>query len=194
VELGDSMKQLNYPNILPVFIGIIIGVLLGSLPISIPGVPAPVKLGLAGGPLLVAIFFSRYARVGPVVWYLPQSANLILREVGIALFLACVGLRSGGKFVETLVHGDGFYWMALAALITIIPLLIVGFVARAVYKMNFLSVCGLLAGSMTDPPALSFANSIAASDAPSVTYATVYPLVMFLRILTAQGLVMFLAH
>ena len=193
VELGDSLKQLNYPNILPVFIGIILGVLLGSLPISIPGVPAPVKLGLAGGPLLIAIFMSRYARVGPVVWYLPQSANLTLREVGIALFLACVGLRSGGKFVETLVHGDGVYWMMLAALITLIPLLIVGFVARAVYKVNFLSVCGLLAGSMTDPPALSFANSIAASDAPSITYASVYPLVMFLRILTAQALVMFLA-
>ncbi|MFH0907784.1 MAG: putative transporter [bacterium] len=194
VELGDSLKQLNYPNILPVFIGIILGVLLGSLPISIPGVPAPVKLGLAGGPLLVAIFFSRYARVGPVVWYLPQSANLTLREVGIALFLACVGLRSGGRFVETLVHGDGVYWMFLAALITVIPLVIVGFVARAVYKVNFLSVCGLLAGSMTDPPALSFANSITASDAPAITYASVYPLVMFLRILTAQAMVMFLAR
>ena len=122
-----------------------------------------------------------------------RKVSAALREVGIALFLACVGLRSGGKFVETLVHGDGFYWMALAALITVIPLVIVGFVARLVYKTNFLTVCGLLAGSMTDPPALSFANSIASSDAPAITYATVYPLVMFLRILTAQGLVMFLA-
>lgn len=191
-DLGDSMKQLNHPNILPVFIGIIFGVLLGSIPFSIPGIPAPVKLGLAGGPLLVAILLSRYARVGPVVWFLPQSANLMLREVGITLFLACVGIKSGGHFVETLVHGDGFYWMGLAVLITVLPLLIMGFVARVVYKVNFMSLCGLLAGSMTDPPALSFANQIASSDAPSVTYASVYAVVMFLRILTAQAIVLLL--
>lgn len=201
-ELGNSLKQLNYPNVLPVFIGNIIGILLGSIPIPLPGVPAPVKLGLAGGPLLVAIFLSRFSRIGPVVWYLPQSANLMLREVGIALFLTCVGLKSGGKFAETLLHGDGVTWMLLASLITIIPLLIVGIVGRVVYKLNYLSLCGLLAGSMTDPPALSFANSMASAcpegsrgaDAPSVTYATIYPLVMFLRILTAQGLVMFLSR
>lgn len=189
-ELGDSMKQLNHPNILPVFIGIILGVILGSLPIQVPGVPAPVKLGLAGGPLLVAILLSRFARVGPVVWYLPQSANLMLREVGITLFLASVGLKSGGRFIETLMHGDGMMWMALAALITVIPLIIIGLIARIVYKLNYMSLCGLLSGSMTDPPALSFANQIAASDAPSVTYASVYALVMFLRILTAQAIVL----
>lgn len=192
-ELGDSMKQLQHPNILPIFIGIILGVILGSIPFSIPGVPAPVKLGLAGGPLLTAILLSRYARIGPIVWYLPQSANLILRELGITLFLAAVGLKSGGKFIATLTQGDGLYWMALAALITVVPLLVVGFVARIVFKLNYLSLCGLLAGSMTDPPALSFANQIASSDAPAVTYASVYALVMFLRILTAQALVIFLA-
>lgn len=192
-ELGDSMKQLLHPNILPIFIGIILGVLLGSIPFSIPGVPAPVKLGLAGGPLLVAILLSRIGKIGPVVWYLPQSANFIVREIGITLFLACVGLKSGGKFVETLTQGDGLFWMALAAAITLIPLLIVGFVARMVFKLNYLSLCGLLAGSMTDPPALSFANQMASSDAPAITYASVYALVMFLRILTAQALVLLIA-
>lgn len=192
VELGDSLKVLNHPNILPVFIGIIIGVIVGSIPFQIPGVPAPVKLGLAGGPLLVSILLSRWGRVGPVVWYLPLSANLVLREVGITLFLACVGLKSGGKFVETLVAGDGLYWLGMGALITAIPMLVVGFVARYVFKLNYLSLCGLLAGSMTDPPALGFANQIASSDAPSITYASVYATVMFLRILTAQAIVLLL--
>ncbi|MCO5045336.1 MAG: putative transporter [Kiritimatiellae bacterium] len=192
VELGDSIKKLNHPNILPVFIGIILGVILGSIPFKVAGVPAPVKLGLAGGPLLVSILLSRYGRIGPVVWYLPLSANLVLREVGITLFLACVGLKSGGRFVETLVSGDGLYWMGLAALITAVPLAIVALVARYVYKLNYLSLCGLLAGSMTDPPALGFANQIAASDAPAITYASVYALTMFLRILTAQALVLIL--
>lgn len=192
IELGDSIKKLNHPNILPVFIGIILGVLLGSYPFKIAGIPAPVKLGLAGGPLLVSILLSRYGRIGPVTWYLPLSANLVLREVGITLFLACVGLKSGGRFVETLLAGDGFYWMALAALITVVPILIVGFVARYVYKLNYLSLCGLLAGSMTDPPALGFANQIASSDAPAITYASVYAMTMFLRILTAQALVLLL--
>ncbi len=189
-QLGDSMKQLRHPNIMPVFFGIILGVLLGSIPITIPGIPAPVKLGLAGGPLLVAIVLSRFARIGPIVWYLPQSANLILREVGITLFLASVGIKSGGHFVETLIHGDGLVWMGLAVLITAIPLLIIGFVARAMFRINFMALCGLLAGSMTDPPALSFATQIANSDAPAITYASVYALVMFLRILTAQAIVL----
>lgn len=192
VELGDSIKQLNHPNILPVFIGIIIGVIVGSIPFQVPGVPAPVKLGLAGGPLLVSILLSRWGRVGPVVWYLPLSANLVLREVGITLFLACVGLKSGGRFVETLVGGDGLLWMGLGALITAVPLVVVGFVARYFLKLNYLSLCGLLAGSMTDPPALGFANQIASSDAPSITYASVYAMVMFLRILTAQAIVLLL--
>ena len=192
VELGDSLKALNHPNILPVFIGIILGVVLGSIPFHIPGVPAPVKLGLAGGPLLVSILLARWGRVGPVVWYLPLSANLILREVGITLFLACVGLKSGGKFVETLVAGDGVYWLGMGALITIVPMMIVGIAGRYVFKLNYLTLCGLLAGSMTDPPALGFANQIASSDAPAITYASVYATVMFMRILTAQAIVLLL--
>jgi putative transport protein len=188
-ELGDSLKTLNYPNILPVFLGVILGVLLGSVPFNVPGAPAPVKLGLAGGPLLVALLLSRYGRVGPVVWYLPSSANLALREVGITLFLACVGLKSGEGFVETLRSGDGLLWMGAGAAITLIPLLVVSAIARLAYRMNYLSLCGLLAGSMTDPPALSFANQVAASDAPAITYSSVYALVMFLRILSAQALV-----
>ncbi len=192
-DLGDSLKALNHPNILPIFIGIILGVFLGSIPFRIPGVVAPVKLGLAGGPLLVAILLSRIGKIGPVVWYLPQSANLALREIGITLFLACVGLKSGGNFIATLTHGDGLLWMAYGAIITLLPLLIVGAIARMAFKLNFLSLCGLLAGSMTDPPALSFANQITASDAPSVTYASVYALVMFLRILTAQAIVLMLS-
>jgi putative transport protein len=191
-ELGDSLKQLNHPNILPVFIGIILGVLIGSIPFKFPGVPAPVKLGLAGGPLLVAIILSRIGRIGPVIWYLPQSANLIMREIGITLFLACVGLKSGGQFLHTLLAGDGFYWMALASLITLIPLLTIGLVARFVFQVNYLSLCGLLAGSMTDPPALSFSHQMTGSDAPAFTYASVYALVMFLRILSAQALVLLL--
>ncbi len=191
-ELGDSLKQLNLPNILPVFIGIVLGVIAGSIPFNFPGMPAPVKLGLAGGPLLVAILLTRIGKIGPVIWYLPQSANLVMREIGITLFLACVGLKSGGHFVHTLVEGDGFYWMALAALITLAPLLIVGFAARFIFKMNYLPVCGLLAGSMTDPPALSFSQQMTGSDAPAFTYASVYALVMFLRILTAQMIVLVL--
>ena len=191
-ELGDSVKQLNLPNILPIFIGIILGVVIGSIPFTFPGVPAPVKLGLAGGPLLVAIILSRIGKIGPVIWYLPQSANLVMREIGITLFLACVGLKSGGKFLDTLLVGDGLYWMLLAALITLVPLLIVGFTARLVFKLNYLSLCGLLAGSMTDPPALSFSHQMTGSDAPAFTYASVYALVMFLRILTAQALVLLL--
>jgi putative transport protein len=193
VELGDSLKILNYPNILPIFIGILLGVILGSAPFRVPGVPEPVKLGLAGGPLLVAIILSRVGRIGPVVWYLPHSANLVLREIGIALFLACVGLHSGARVVETLVSRDGLLWMGLAALITLVPMFVVAVIARWVYRVNYLSLCGLLAGSMTDPPALSFANQLSGSDAPAVTYASVYPMVMFLRILFAQALVLLLA-
>ena len=154
-------------------------------------IPAPVKLGLAGGPLLAAIILSRIGRIGSIIWYMPTSANFMLREVGITLFLACVGLKSGDQFVPTLLQGDGFYWMGMAALITLVPLMLVGLFARLFYKLNFMSVCGLLSGSMTDPPALAFANTMAGSDSPSVAYATVYPLTMFLRVLTAQLLVLF---
>jgi putative transport protein len=188
-ELGNSAKQLNHPQIVPVFVGIALGVILGSWPVQFPQMPAAVKLGLAGGPLLAAIFLSRLGRLGPLIWYMPLSANFMLREMGIVLFLACVGLRAGDKFVATLMQGPGVYWMACAAIITLLPILIVGFVARAIYKLNYMTLCGVLSGSMTDPPALAFANTIAASDAPSISYATVYPLTMLLRVLSAQLLV-----
>jgi putative transport protein len=187
--LGDQVKKLSHPQIIPIFVGIVLGVIVGSWPINI-GLPAPVKLGLAGGPLVVAIILSRLGHIGPLVWHLPASANLAIREIGIVLFLACVGLRSGDQFLDTLRNGDGFYWMAVATLITILPLLVVGFIGRFVYKVNFLTLCGVLAGSMTDPPALAFANTVSQSDAPSVSYATVYPLTMLLRVLSAQALVL----
>jgi putative transport protein len=189
-ELGNSPKALNHPQIIPVFFGIALGVFVGSIPIALPGVPAPVKLGLAGGPLLIAILLSRLGRVGPLICYMPLSANFMVRELGITLFLACVGLKAGDQFIHTLTHGDGLLWMGLAALITFLPIMIVGFIARAVFKLNYTSICGVLAGSMTDPPALAFANTMAGSDAPSVSYATVYPLTMLLRVFTAQLLVL----
>ncbi len=191
-ELGDSPKTLNHPQVIPVFVGIALGILVGSIPFTLPGVPAPVKLGLAGGPLIVAIILSRIGNIGPLVWYLPISANFMLRELGIVLFLACVGLKSGQGFVDTLVHGPGLEWMGLAAIITVVPLLSVGLVMRVLYKTNYLMICGLLAGSMTDPPALQFANSVAGSDSPALAYATVYPLTMILRVLCAQLMVILL--
>ena len=193
-ELGDSIKRLNIPQIIPIFIGIALGVIIGSWPIHLPGVPAPLRLGLAGGPLIVAILLSRLGNVGPLVWYISAGANIMLRELGIVLFLACVGIRSGGSFIETLAQGGGVAWMGWAAAITIVPLLFVGLVARAIYKVNYLTLCGLLAGSMTDPPALEFATQLTGSDAPSVSYVTVYPLVMLLRVLAAQLMVLFLAR
>jgi putative transport protein len=189
-ELGDSVKRLNHPQLIPVFVGIALGVIVGSWPIMMPGMPAPVRLGLAGGPLLVAIILSRLGNVGPLVWYMPISANFMLREVGIVLFLACVGLRSGDRFVETLVSGNGVRWMIFGGLITLVPLVVVGIFARVAMRLNFLPLSGLLAGSMTDPPALAFAGAMTGSDAPSVAYATVYPLVMLLRVLCAQGMVL----
>lgn len=189
--VGNSTKQLNHPQVVPIFVGIALGIVLGSWPMHFSQIPAPVKLGLAGGPLLAAIILSRIGRIGSIIWYMPTSANFMLREVGITLFLACVGLKSGDQFVPTLLQGDGFYWMGMAALITLVPLMLVGLFARLFYKLNFMSVCGLLSGSMTDPPALAFANTMAGSDSPSVAYATVYPLTMFLRVLTAQLLVLF---
>lgn len=190
--LGDSPKALNHPLVIPIFIGIALGVLVGSWPISVPGVPGAVKLGLAGGPLLVAILLSRLGRIGPLVWYMPISANFMLRELGIVLFLACVGLRAGPLFVEKVMSGQGLQWMALGAAITLLPLLLVALVARLFMKLNYLSLCGLLAGSMTDPPALAFANTVSGSDAPSVAYATVYPLTMILRVVSAQMMVILL--
>jgi putative transport protein len=189
-ELGNSPRQLNHPQIASIFVGIALGVFLGSIPFSFPHMPAPVKLGLAGGPLIVAILLSRLSRIGPLIYYMPISANLMLRELGITLFLACVGLRAGDQFIKTLTQGDGFYWMGLAALITLIPILLVGVAARAIYRINYTNICGVLAGSMTDPPALAFANAMTGSDAPSISYATVYPLTMLLRVLSAQLLVL----
>jgi putative transport protein len=185
-EMGDSPRQLGEPEFLPVFLGIILGLLLGSIPFAIPGIPGAVRLGMAGGPLLVAILLSRLQRLGPVVWYLPRTANLTMRDIGIALFLASVGLRSGDLFVDAFVHGPGLWWLAAGATITIVPLLIVGFVACAVAKEHYTTILGVLAGSMTDPPALAFANALTKSEIPSVSYATVYPLTMILRILAAQ--------
>jgi putative transport protein len=192
-QLGNSIKRLNEPNIVPIFIGILLGVVLGSIPIIIPGITNPIKLGLAGGPLIVAILLSKYGYRFSLVSYTTPSANLMLREIGIVLFLASVGLVAGQKFIPTLLSGDGFIWMAYGAIITLLPILIVGFFSRYVLKRNFLEICGLLSGSMTDPPALAYANSIAQSEAPAVAYATVYPLVMFLRIFIAQLLILLFA-
>ena len=192
-EFGNSAKTLDQPHLVPIFIGILLGVILGSFPVYFPGAPAPVKLGIAGGPLIVAIILSRIGSFGSLVWYLPVSANLILRELGIVLFLACVGLKAGESFIETLVRGDGVYWMILAALITVAPIILVGIFGRLVMKINFLPLCGVLAGSMTDPPALAFAGAITKSDEPAVAYATVYPLTMLMRIIVAQALVLLLS-
>ena len=191
--MGDSVKQLNEPNLVPIFIGIFLGVILGAIPIFVPGVINPIRLGLAGGPLIVAILLSKYGYRFSLISYTTPSANLMLREIGIVLFLASAGILSGEKFVDTLVAGDGFLWMGYGAIITLIPIITGGVFARYVLKKNYLEICGLLSGSMTDPPALAYANGIAPSDAPSVVYASVYPLVMFLRIFIAQMLILLFA-
>ncbi|EPK1685789.1 putative transporter [Klebsiella aerogenes] len=186
-ELGNAQQKLQQVQMLPVFIGIGLGVLLGSIPLFIPGFPAALKLGLAGGPLIMALILRRIGSIGKLYWFMPPSANLALRELGIVLFLAVVGLKSGGDFVDTLLHGEGLSWIAYGIFITAIPLLTVGILARMLAKMNYLTLCGMLAGSMTDPPALAFANNLhATSGAAALSYATVYPLVMFLRIITPQ--------
>ena len=186
-ELGNAQQKLQQVQMLPVFIGIGLGVLLGSIPLFIPGFPAALKLGLAGGPLIMALILGRIGSIGKLYWFMPPSANLALRELGIVLFLAVVGLKSGGDFVATLTQGDGLSWIAYGIFITAIPLLTVGILARMLAKMNYLTLCGMLAGSMTDPPALAFANNLhATSGAAALSYATVYPLVMFLRIITPQ--------
>ena len=185
-ELGDSRDDLEKPQIVPIFVGIALGVLVGSWPIEIPGVPAPVKLGLAGGPLLVAILLARLGKVGPILVYMPNAAKSLLREFGIALFLACVGLKAGEKLVPVLMSRQGLLWVGLGALITIVPLLVAGIVARAAMKLDFVTITGVLSGSMTDPPALAYATQLFGSDAPSIAYATVYPLTMLLRVVLAQ--------
>ena len=191
--LGNVPSRLNQVQMLPIFIGISLGVVLGSLPVSLPGMPVPLRLGLAGGPLIVAILLARLGSLGRLHWFMPPSANLALREIGIVLFLAVVGLESGAGFLVTLTQGGGLVWMAYGAAITLIPLLGVGIFARQVLGMNYFTLCGLLAGSMTDPPALAFANAMRpGSDSPALAYATVYPLVMFLRILSPQVLAIIL--
>ena len=185
--LGNAQQKLQQVQMLPVFIGIGLGVLLGSIPVFVPGFPAALKLGLAGGPLIMALILGRIGSIGKLYWFMPPSANLALRELGIVLFLSVVGLKSGGDFVNTLVNGEGLSWIGYGALITAVPLITVGILARMLAKMNYLTMCGMLAGSMTDPPALSFANNLhPTSGAAALSYATVYPLVMFLRIITPQ--------
>ena len=185
--LGNAQQKLQQVQMLPVFIGIGLGVLLGSIPVFVPGFPAALKLGLAGGPLIMALILGRIGSIGKLYWFMPPSANLALRELGIVLFLSVVGLKSGGDFIHTLVDGEGLRWIGYGALITAVPLITVGILARMLAKMNYLTMCGMLAGSMTDPPALAFANNLhPTSGAAALSYATVYPLVMFLRIITPQ--------
>lgn len=185
--LGNAQQKLQQVQMLPVFIGIGLGVLLGSIPVFVPGFPAALKLGLAGGPLIMALILGRIGSIGKLYWFMPPSANLALRELSIVLFLSVVGLKSGGDFIHTLVDGEGLSWIGYGALITAVPLITVGILARMLAKMNYLTMCGMLAGSMTDPPALAFANNLhPTSGAAALSYATVYPLVMFLRIITPQ--------
>lgn len=186
--LGNKMKRLDQPNIIPIFLGIFLGIILGSIPLKFPGLPMPVKLGLAGGPLITAILIGRFGPYYKMVTYTTTSANLMLREVGISLFLAAVGLGAGEHFVET-IAGGGYMWVVYGLAITLVPLIIVGFFARAVLHLDYFSIAGLIAGSTTDPPALAYANSLSDNSQASVAYATVYPITMFLRILTAQLLI-----
>lgn len=189
--IGNSAKRLYEPNLVTIFLGIALGILLGSIPFVFPGIPQPVKLGLAGGPLIVAILISRFGYKYKLITYTTLSANLMLREVGIALFLACVGLSAGEGFVDTIVNKGGVVWIGYGFLITVIPLLIVGSIARYFFKINYFTLMGLIAGSTTDPPALAYSNATAGNDSPAVGYATVYPLTMFLRVLSAQLLILF---
>lgn len=189
-RLGNELKRLDTPNIATLFIGILVGVLFGSIPIAIPGIPTPMKLGLAGGPLVVAILISRFGYKFGLVTYTKASANMMLREVGIALFLASVGIKSGAGFFETITSGDGLIYMLSGLLITVVPVFIVALVARKFYKLNYYSIIGIVAGASTNPPALAFANGQTEHDAPAVAYSTVYPLTMFLRILTAQLMIL----
>lgn len=185
--VGNAQQKLQQVQMLPVFIGIGLGVLLGSIPLYVPGFPVALKLGLAGGPLIMALILGRIGCIGKLYWFMPPSANLALRELGIVLFLAVVGLKSGADFIATLVKGEGMSWIGYGIVITAIPLLTMGILARMFARMNYLTICGMLAGSMTDPPALAFANNLhATSGAAALSYATVYPLVMFLRIITPQ--------
>lgn len=189
--MGNSIKRLNAPNIATIFIGVFIGVLFGSIPVALPGIPVPLKLGIAGGPLIIAILIGRYGYKVRLVTYTTTSANMMLREIGLVLFLASVGIKAGAGFLETVIDGDGLKYVYTGFLITVIPLLIVGLIARWKFRFNYFTVIGMLAGACTDPPALAYANSICSKEAPSVGYSTVYSLTMFLRIFTAQIIVLF---
>lgn len=190
--MGNSVKSLDHPNLSTIFIGIMVGIIFGMMPIAIPGIPTPVKLGLAGGPLIIAILVGRFGYRAHLVAYTTTSANLMLREIGLVLFLASVGIKAGASFWNTVVEGDGLTYVWCGFLITVVPILIVGAVARLRYKLNYFTLMGLIAGSNTDPPALAYANQTAGNDAPAVGYSTVYPLSMFLRILTAQLIILLL--
>lgn len=188
--LGNAIRRLDHPNIATIFVGIILGIIFGSLPIPVPGIPMPLKLGIAGGPLIIAILIGRFGYKMHLVTYTTTSANLMLREIGLVLFLASVGIKAGANFVDTVVAGDGLLYVMTGFLITIIPVLIVGTVARKIYKFNYFTIMGMLAGATTDPPALAYANASCPKDAPAIGYSTVYPLSMFLRIFTAQLIVL----
>lgn len=192
-QMGNSMKRLHEPNMITLFVGIFLGILVGSIPIALPGMSVPMKLGLAGGPLIVAILISRFGYKMHLVTYTSSSAALLMRELGICLFLASVGMLSGEKFVDTVFNVQGATWVAYGFLITFLPLMIVGIIARWKHRLNYYTIMGLMSGSYTDPPALAYGNKTANSDAPAVAYSTVYPLTMFLRIITAQLLILFLA-
>ena len=189
-KLGNSMKRLNEPNLITMFIGIFLGILVGSIPLQFPGMSVPMKLGLAGGPLVVAILISAYGHKIHLVTYTNSSANLLLREIGICLFLASVGIAAGKDFVATVFNMKGALWVAYGFVITVVPLLVVGCIARGKYKMNYLSIIGMMSGSYTDPPALAYGNKVANNDAPAVAYSTVYPLTMFMRVIVAQLIVL----
>jgi putative transport protein len=188
--LGNTLKRLNEPHIFTIFVGLLLGVLLGSIPIYIPHLPMPVKLGLAGGPLIVAIFIGRFGYKFKLVTYTTQSANLMLREIGICMFMASVGIAAGDKFFETVVSGNGLLWLFCGFVITLLPQVIVGFFAIKFANFNYLTLMGVLSGCRTNPPVLAYANSVTSSSAPAVGYSTVYPLTMFLRILSTQVLIL----
>ncbi len=189
--MGNSIKRLDAPNIATIFVGVFIGILFGSIPVAIPGIPVPIKLGIAGGPLIIAILIGRYGYKVHLVTYTTTSANMMLREIGLMLFLASVGIKAGDGFLETVIQGDGVKYVYTGFLITIIPILIIGIIARKKYKFNYFTIMGMIAGTYTDPPALAYANSICSKEAPSIGYSTVYPLSTFLRIFTAQIIVLF---
>jgi len=190
-KMGNSIRRLNAPNIATIFVGIILGIIFGSLPVAIPGMPVPLRLGIAGGPLIIAILIGRYGYKIHLVTYTTTSANMMLREFGLVLFLASVGIKAGANFFETVVEGDGLLYVLTGFLITVIPILIVGPIARIRYKFNYFTIMGMIAGTYTDPPALAYANSVCSKEAPAIGYSTVYPLSMFLRIFTAQIVVLF---